>query len=104
MRQPWFNSSKMAEINVPAWPIPIHQTKLTIANPQATGILMPHTPRPRYSSQDTDIIKTCNSNGEMANPVNHPMVGLRRRTISVILVVTPPSVCRGSITGAISVV
>ena len=27
--------SRMAEIRVPAWPIPIHQTKLTMANPQA---------------------------------------------------------------------
>ena len=37
----------MAEINVPAWPIPIHQTKLTIAKPQSTGILMPQMPTPR---------------------------------------------------------
>ena len=29
----------MAEISVPAWPIPIHQTKLMIAKPHATGIV-----------------------------------------------------------------
>src|SRR6202035_5785732 len=33
-------SKRIAEISVPAWPIPIHQTKLMIANPQATGIWM----------------------------------------------------------------
>ena len=36
----------MAEISVPAWPIPIHQTKLTIAKPQAAGMRMPQMPTP----------------------------------------------------------
>ena len=39
-------SRRMAEMNVPAWPIPIHQTKLMIANAQATGMLLPHRPMP----------------------------------------------------------
>ena len=51
VRQRWRKSSRMAEIRVPAWPIPIHQTKLMIAKPQPTGMLMPHTPTPWYSSQ-----------------------------------------------------
>ena len=29
--------NRMAEISVPAWPMPIHHTKLVIAKPQATG-------------------------------------------------------------------
>ena len=33
-------------MNVPAWPIPIHQTKLMIPNAHATGMLLPHTPMP----------------------------------------------------------
>ena len=41
----------MAEINVPACPMPIHQTKLTIAKPQATGMLTPQIPTPRIKSQ-----------------------------------------------------
>ena len=36
-------------MNVPAWPMPIHQTKLTIAKPQATGMLMPQMPTPLTS-------------------------------------------------------
>lgn len=35
-----------AEISVPAWPMPIHQTKLTMSKPQATGMLMPQIPMP----------------------------------------------------------
>ncbi|PYQ55839.1 MAG: hypothetical protein DMF78_00720 [Acidobacteria bacterium] len=31
------NSSRMAEIRVPAWPMPIHQTKLTMANEPPQG-------------------------------------------------------------------
>jgi hypothetical protein len=33
-------------MNVPAWPIPIHQTKLMIANAHAAGMFVPHTPMP----------------------------------------------------------
>ena len=40
------SSSRIAEISVPAWPIPIHHTKLTMANPQPTGMLMPQMPTP----------------------------------------------------------
>ena len=40
----------MAEISVPAWPMPIHQTKLTIAKPQPTGMLMPQMPMPLTNS------------------------------------------------------
>src|SRR4051812_36689285 len=29
--------SRIAEMSVPAWPIPIHQTKLMMAKPQPTG-------------------------------------------------------------------
>ncbi len=38
--------SRIAEISVPAWPIPIHHTKLTIAKPQATGMSTPQMPMP----------------------------------------------------------
>src|SRR5713101_1513200 len=34
VRQVWRRSSRMAEISVPAWPMPIHHTKLTIAKRQ----------------------------------------------------------------------
>ena len=33
-------------MNVPAWPIPIHQTKLMIAKAHATGMLLPQRPMP----------------------------------------------------------
>ena len=33
------NSKRIAEISVPAWPMPIHHTKLTMAKPQPMGIV-----------------------------------------------------------------
>ncbi len=41
----------MAEIRVPAWPMPIHQTKLRMAKPQPTGMSMPQMPTP-FEEQD----------------------------------------------------
>ncbi len=46
VRQSCFKRNRMAEISVPAWPIPIHQTKLIIAKPQPMGMLMPQMPTP----------------------------------------------------------
>ena len=43
------SSSRIAEISVPAWPMPIHQTKLTMAKPQPTGELTPQMPVPSSS-------------------------------------------------------
>ena len=38
--------NRIAEIRVPACPMPTQKTKLTIAQPQPTGMLRPHTPVP----------------------------------------------------------
>ncbi len=53
LRQPCLKSSRMAEISVPAWPMPIHQTKLMMAKPQATGCVMAQMPMPFRNSQVT---------------------------------------------------
>ncbi len=51
VRQSCLSNRRMAEISVPAWPMPIHQTKLMIANPHPTGMLTPQIPVPFSSSQ-----------------------------------------------------
>ena len=38
--------NRIAEISVPAWPMPIQNTKLTMGHPQPTGTLLPQTPTP----------------------------------------------------------
>src|SRR5438034_193261 len=61
-------SNKMAEMSVPAWPMPIHQTKLTIANPHPTGILIPQTPTPMVSKYAVPNSKTKTRMKESPNP------------------------------------
>ena len=46
MRQCWRKSRRMAEISVPAWPMPIQNTKLVMSNAQPTLLLSPHVPMP----------------------------------------------------------
>ena len=46
VRQYWRNRYRTAEISVPAWPMPIHQTKLVMSQAQATGLLLPQMPMP----------------------------------------------------------
>jgi hypothetical protein len=46
VRQRCRKRCRIAEMSVPACPIPIHQTKLVISQPQATGLFKPHTPMP----------------------------------------------------------
>ena len=58
LRQVCLKSRRMAEISVPAWPIPIHQTKLMMANPQATGWVMAQMPTPLRKSQVTATSST----------------------------------------------
>ena len=58
LRQLCLNSSRIAEISVPAWPIPIHQTKLMIAKPQATGCVIAQMPTPFRNSQVTATSST----------------------------------------------
>src|SRR5207248_7369153 len=54
VRHVCFSSSRIAEMSVPAWPMPIHQTKFVMSNAQPTGMLLPQMPMPfvtRYVSE-----------------------------------------------------
>src|SRR5262249_38710013 len=43
------NRQRIAEIRVPAWPIPIHNTKLVMSQAQSTWLFRPQTPTPVIS-------------------------------------------------------
>ena len=90
VRQSCLSSSRIAEISVPAWPIPIHQTKLTIAKPQATGMLMPQMPTPLTNSQViADHQQHAAAANAIAKPMNHAgRASPRSSTMSLILSVT----------------
>ena len=57
-------------MKVPACPMPIHQTKLTIAKPHATGTLTPQMPMPRANSQAIEVSRSSTSAKATRNPVH----------------------------------
>src|SRR6476646_10400354 len=48
-RQPAFTRRRIAEISVPAWLMPIQNTKFVMSNAQKMGHLSPQTPIPQYT-------------------------------------------------------
>ena len=72
VRHSCFSRSKIAEMSVPAWPMPTHQTKLTMAKPHITGTSTPQMPTPlanRYVTATRSIIVIAKAT---ANPKSQP--------------------------------
>ena len=90
----------MAEISVPAWPIPTHQTKLMMAKPQPTGLLTPQMPMPGEKRLVTAQKNTISRLKDTANATNQNKGVRRVSTMELILSVTEANVSPGAITGA----
>ena len=71
VRQSCFKRNRIAEISVPAWPIPIHHTKLMIANPQPIGMFTPQMPTPLKNSSPTASIRMLTKTKEKNAPISH---------------------------------
>src|SRR5258708_20675748 len=99
VRHFWFRKKRIAEIKVPGWPIPIHQTKLAMAKPQPMGTLMPQIPTPLMISQARETVRIITRPNVRVNPTTQPRDVGRVRTIELILSVTDVKVYPGSSTG-----
>ena len=87
VRHFWRNSSRIAEISVPAWPMPTQNTKFVMSQAQPTGMLRPQTPIPSQTSHGTPIARPESAASASAKTAHQPSgVGLSRtpETISVI--------------------
>ena len=102
VRQVCRSNNRIAEINVPAWPIPIHHTKLTISKPQPTGMLMPQMPTPVNRSLAIVAKSMQVSTNEIRRPTIQPFGCCFIRTIELILSVMLAKVYPGFITGCSS--
>ena len=69
---------------MPAWAIPTHHTKFTIANPQATGMFTPQIPTPLISSHETANKNIISKAKAMTKPT-HQTAGARLSGISLIV-------------------
>jgi hypothetical protein len=92
------NSSRIAEISVPAWPIPIHQTKLMMAKPQAPGIVTPQMPTPFSTSQVTAMTTPSAMVEAPSSPANQAIGVLPVSTMPAIFWVTLLKLWPGAIT------
>src|ERR1700691_1889859 len=72
LRQDCRKSKRMAEINVPACPIPIHHTKLMIAKPQPMGMVTPQMPTPFTNRKAMAYNIIMVSKKATPKPRNHP--------------------------------
>ena len=91
-RHRWFSKSRIAEISVPAWPIPIHHTKFVMAKPHITGTRMPHTPTPFASSTATESRNRNSRASPTPKPANQNSGVFFVRTTVEIWSVTVPNV------------
>src|SRR5262245_7392957 len=94
--------SRIAEMSVPAWPIPIHQTKLMMSKPQPTGMRTPQTPMPLKSRKATATSRSCRTPKEIAKPTNQASGVFRWRTMLEILSVTVPKSWPGPTIGSLT--
>ena len=95
------NSSRIAEISVPAWPMPIHQTKLMMSNAQPTGTLLPQIPMPVSSRLPMVMFRTISRQNAMKNPRNQPSGVRLVSTTWLIVSVTELNVCPGVMTAGV---
>ena len=89
----------MAEISVPAWPMPIHQTKLMMSNAQPTGTLLPQMPMPFARSQTSATLRPMSSMNAIAVIGNHTSGVCFVSTMPVSLSVIEAYVCPDARTG-----
>ena len=89
--------SRIAEISVPAWPMPIHQTKLMMSKPQPTGTLMPQMPTPFAQQVRRRVARSISRSAKAtAKPTNQPSGVFVVRTRLAILSVTVANVWPGA--------
>src|SRR6185437_16155708 len=98
LRQVCLNSSRIAEISVPAWPIPIHHTKLMMAKPHAPGIVTPQMPTPFRNSQVRPITTPVATKPPTIRPKNQPRGVFEVNTMPAIFCVTDLKLWPGAMT------
>src|SRR5215210_2011716 len=81
VRHVWRKRNRMAEISVPAWPMPTQNTKLVMSQAQPTGTLRPQMPIPSQNSHETATPRRPRSPSEGMNSSHQP-IGVGRSTVS----------------------
>src|SRR4051795_11194215 len=75
VRHFWRKSRRMAEIRVPAWPMPIQKTKLVMSKAQPTVLFKPQVPMPVAISQEAAATPQPRASAAAAKQAHQPRVG-----------------------------
>ena len=108
VRHFWRNSSRIAEMSVPAWPMPIQKTKFVMSNAHPTSLLRPHTPMPvakRYAAIPTPMANAVAATAVQAHQPMRGNVSSGRATSAVTLAsagVSPSSQRGNGMVGMVS--
>ena len=79
VRHVWRKRKRIAEMSVPAWPMPTQNTKFVMSHAQPTGWLRPQTPIPSQNSHETATPSRLRSPRDgMKN--SHQPIGVGRST------------------------
>ena len=79
-------------MSVPAWPMPIHQTKLMMSNAQPTGTLLPQMPMPLRNRYPTETSRRFRNMNAIASVTTQANGWYLVSTTEVILLVTDSNV------------
>ena len=69
------NRNRIAEMSVPACPIPIQKTKFTMAYPHPTGLLTPQVPTPQKIRNGTNTPSNPSTEKDSRKNIHQPIVG-----------------------------
>src|SRR5262245_53162418 len=81
VRHFWRKRKRIAEMSVPAWPIPTQNTKFVMSQAQPTGTFRPQIPIPSQKSHETATPRRPRS-ARAGRKKNHQPIGVRRSTTS----------------------
>ena len=84
------NRKRIAEISVPAWPMPTQKTKLMMGKPHITGFWLPHTPTPVANRYMIMAPKMPRNPSEITNATYHARGARRASLTEQIFSVTVP--------------
>src|SRR6267142_1914886 len=83
------NSNRIAEMSVPAWPMPIQNTKLVISKAHPTLLFRPQTPMPLAISQVTIPPRLSRAASAMPKQIHQPLPGRASMGCAISSVISP---------------
>src|SRR6185295_2865476 len=86
VRHVWLNKNRIAEMNVPACPIPIQKTKFVMSKAQPIVLFKPQVPMPVVTVYVVAIAPAMSKQNETEKAIHHPTPGLLSSSLQMSVV------------------